>query len=228
MGKDFRSATSIPARVDLSQILDIFGTTTKRTASERQAHLAKPSPPPGYGYDYFDNPAYIGYGGYRYDGRYRAAAERMRDQFGLKPGSKILEVGCAKGFILYEFHVLGMDVTGLDASAYAIANAKPEIRDRLQLHSSADLPFNEREFDFVLAKEVLPHLSPVDAIRLVREIMRVGRASFLEIQCANTLESAELMKRWDQTHQTIRSESWWYARLADIGYEGAFHCRELF
>jgi len=210
------------------QWLNIFGDSAKRSAEDRRAHLAKPAPAPGYGYDYFDNPDYVGYGGYRYDGRYRGAAERMRDHFGLATGSKVLEIGCAKGFILYEFHVLGMDVTGLDASSYAVANGKAEIRDRLSVHTSPRLPFADKTFDLVLAKEVLPHLEERDALTLIGEIMRVGKAAFLELQCADTPESAEMMKQWDQTHQTIKSEAWWKDSLAALNYTGAYHCRNLF
>ena len=208
--------------------INIFSETAQRAAGDRLAHLSKRVPAPGYGYDYFDNPECIGYGGYRYDGRYKPAAARMCDLFGLAPGSKVLEIGCAKGFILYEFHLLGHEVTGLDASAYAISQAQTEIREKLRLQTSAELPFADQSFDFVLAKEVIPHLEESDALKLIQEIMRVGRASFLQIQCADTPESADLMKRWDVTHQTIRPEAWWVEKLEALGYRGAYHCRALF
>ncbi len=192
------------------------------------AHLSKRTPPPGYGFDYFDNPECVGYGGYHYDGRYKPAAARMCDAFGLSSGSKVLEIGCAKGFILYEFHLLGLEVAGLDASAYAISQAKDEIRDNLRLNTTADIPFADQSFDFVLAKEVIPHLAEADALKMIQEIMRVGKDSFLQIQCADTPESADLMKRWDVTHQTIRPETWWVAQLEALGYRGAYHCRALF
>lgn len=152
----------------------------------------------------------------------------MCEHFGLAPGSKILEVGCAKGFILYEFYLLGMSVTGVDASAYAISEAKDEIRDRILLQNSARLPFNDKSFDFVLAKDVLPHFKADEAIAMIEEIMRVGRRSFLEIQCANTPEAQLKMKRWDVTHMTIEPESWWVDRLSKLGYKGAYHCHALF
>ena len=199
-----------------------------RSSEERLVHLDKPPPPPGYGFDYFDNPKYVGYGGYHYDGRYRGAALRMCREFGLAPGDKVLEVGCAKGFILYEFHVLGMKVAGLDASAYAVSVAKSEVRSQIRQHSSPELPFADQEFDFVLAKDMLPHLGAAEAVKLIGEIMRVGKNGFLEIQCADTEDSRTKMKRWDVTHQTIESEEWWTDKLAGLGYGGAYHCRVLF
>lgn len=210
------------------KVVEIFNQSKLRSPVERIAHLDKPVPPPGYGYDYFDNPKYVGYGGYHYDGRYRGAAEKMCSQFGLSPGDKVLEVGCAKGFILYEFHCLGMDVTGLDASPYAVSVAKEEIRSRIAVHSSPELPFADNSFDFVLAKDMLPHLEAPGALKLISEIMRVGKSSFLEIQCADTDDSRDKMKRWDVTHVTIESENWWTDRLTELGYKGAYHCRVLF
>ncbi|MBI5921869.1 MAG: class I SAM-dependent methyltransferase [Betaproteobacteria bacterium] len=184
-----------------------------------------------YGYDYFDNPEFgVGYGGYHYDGRYKATVKRLCDEFCLKKGARILEVGCAKGFILYEFHVLGFEVVGVDASEYAIANAKEEVRDKLILNRSAELPFADNSFDFVLAKEVIPHLNEPDALRLITECVRVsdGNRIFFEIQCAESNRSSELMKTWDVTHMTIKPRSWWVKQLEELKYPGSFHCKELF
>lgn len=217
--------------------IDLLGSAPMRPSDERlklirQAGRATPSADfEDYGYDYFDNTEYgVGYGGYVYDGRYRSAVERLVKHFGLRPGASVLEVGCAKGFILYEFHALGFHVTGVDASAYAIAHAKEEVRHRLILGTGSRLPFADGSFDLVLAKEVIPHLEEEEALNLIAECMRVsnGRGAFLEIQCAEGEQSAELMKAWDVTHKTIKPKAWWAQQLARLGYSGAFHCKVLF
>jgi protein-L-isoaspartate(D-aspartate) O-methyltransferase len=221
---------------------DYFGDAVKRSAEERRRRIeangirterAQHSEDfVGYGFDYYDNPDYgVGYGGYHYDGRYQDVARRFCEDFGLRAGDRVLEVGCAKGYILYEFHRLGLDVTGADASAYAIAHAKEEIRDRIVLNSGSRLPFTDGSFDFVLAKEVIPHLEEAQALELIAECMRVARDRaklFLELQCANSDEGALLMKAWDVTHLTIKPDRWWVARLRELGYEGAYHCKPLF
>jgi protein-L-isoaspartate(D-aspartate) O-methyltransferase len=219
--------------------VDFFASAVKRPADERRQILARGGltrVPSGdflaYGFDYFDNPGYgAGYGGYDYDGRYREAAAVIYQAFNLQPGSRMLEVGCAKGYLLYEFHRLGLDVAGVDASAYAIAHAKEEIRDKIVLNSSGKLPFTDGSFDFVLAKEVIPHLEMPAALDLISECMRVTRDKtkiFLELQCAESEEGAMLMKAWDVTHSTIKPGSWWVARLNELGYQGAYHCKPLF
>src|SRR5207244_3156982 len=75
-----------------------------------------------WGKDYWDGDRRYGYGGYRYDSRWRPVAQAMVDHYGLKPGSRVLDVGCGKGFLLYEFtQVLpGVQVAGIDLSSYAI------------------------------------------------------------------------------------------------------------
>src|SRR5258708_3067330 len=83
-----------------------------------------------YGVDYWDGDRRYGYGGYRYDGRWLAVAEAIAKHYGLKPGQRVLDVGCGKGYLLYEFTraVPGIEVAGIDASSYAIEHAKEEAR----------------------------------------------------------------------------------------------------
>ena len=98
-----------------------------------------------FGADYWDGERQYGYGGYKYDGRWLPLAENLASHFNLKPGQKILDVGCGKGFLLHEFRqaVAGIEVTGLDISQYAIDNAKPEIKCSLFQGSAEKLPFED-------------------------------------------------------------------------------------
>ncbi|MBT5373838.1 MAG: methyltransferase domain-containing protein, partial [Rhodospirillaceae bacterium] len=81
-----------------------------------------------WGRDYWDGDRKYGYGGYSYDGRWRPIAEKMAAHYGLKAGDRILDIGCGKGFLLYEFTqaMPGVEIAGIDISEYAIENAKEE------------------------------------------------------------------------------------------------------
>ncbi|PCJ19728.1 MAG: hypothetical protein COB04_05315 [Gammaproteobacteria bacterium] len=217
--------------------LDFFSSAKKRSAAGRLARLDTVNETMNsdefncYGFEYYDNPdSGCGYGGYSYDGRYAETAQQIINHYQLKPGDSVLEVGCAKGFLLVEFHKLGMNVCGVEISDYAIKNAHPLIRHCLVRASAADLPLQSNCFDLVMSKEVLPHLTEADIERSFAEFKRIAQDShvFLEIQCAATDTAKALCFKWDPTHQTIQTPQWWRRKLVDALYQGDFHLKEIF
>ena len=128
--------------------------------------------------DYWDGERHDGYGGYRYDGRWRKMAEALVRHYELKDDARILDVGCGKGFLLYDFtQVLPKaQVVGVDVSAYAIENAKPEVQPFLRVGNAANLPFTDYEFDLVVAINTLHNLYVQDLWNALKEMERVGRA----------------------------------------------------
>lgn len=218
--------------------IDFFSSSNPRGAKARLSKIKKRGKVKtetrdfvGFGYDYFDNQNYeVGYGGYYYDGRYGPSVQSIVEYFKLSPKKKILELGCAKGFILFEFMKLGMGVRGIDKSAYAIENAVDEIKPFLLCQSAIDLPFSDNEFDFVYSKEMLPHLNEQEIDLALSEIIRVasGNDIFLEIQVSSDNNSAELIKKWDCTHQTIKPVEWWREKLNSHNYSGVVNFKELF
>ena len=102
--------------------------------------------------DYWDGDRRTGYGGMKYDGRWRKVADAMAQHYQLKAGDKVLDVGCGKGFLMYDLmeSVPGLEVTGLDVSGYAKKNAKPEIQNRIHEGHAKKLPFQDHEFDLVI------------------------------------------------------------------------------
>ena len=126
--------------------------------------------------EYWDGDRKTGYGGYRYDGRWRKVADAMVQHYGIKPGDRILDVGCGKGFILYDFTqaVPGVEVVGIDVSTYAIEHAKEEVKPLLQVASAAQLPFPDQSFDLVISINTLHNLYCYDLHKALKEIVRVG------------------------------------------------------
>ena len=72
-----------------------------------------------FGKDYFDGKRAYGYGGYKYDGRWKPVAKRIVKHFNLKRGSKVLDIGCGKGFLVKDLLDTGINAYGLDISTYA-------------------------------------------------------------------------------------------------------------
>lgn len=185
----------------------------------KAAELAKQ-----WGFDYWDGDRKICYGGYRYmEGRWERVARAMAEHYGIKPGDKILDVGCGKGFLLFDFTkvVPGVEVYGLDISEYAIENSKEEIRDRLQVGNAIKLPFEDRSFDFVYSITTLHNLHCYDLDKALREIERVGKKNkYICVESyRNELEKANLLY-WQVTCEAFNTPEewdWWFKQTSYTG-----------
>lgn len=185
----------------------------------KAAELAKQ-----WGFDYWDGDRKICYGGYRYmEGRWEKVARAMAEHYGIKPGDKILDVGCGKGFLLFDFTkvVPGVEVYGLDISEYAIENSKEEIKDRLQVGNAIKLPFEDHSFDFVYSITTLHNLHCYDLDRALREIERVGKKNkYICVESyRNEVEKANLLY-WQVTCEAFNTPDEWDWWFKQTGYTG--------
>jgi SAM-dependent methyltransferase len=185
----------------------------------KAAELAKK-----WDFDYWDGDRRICYGGYRYlEGRWEKVARLMAAQYGIKPGDKILDIGCGKGFLLYDFTkvVPGVEVFGIDISSYAIANSKAEISDRLQVGNATSLPFPDRHFDFVYSITTLHNLHCYDLDKALREMQRVSmKNSYLCVESyRNEVEKANLLY-WQVTCEAFNTPEEWEWWFKQTGYTG--------
>ena len=173
--------------------------------------------------DYWDGDRTTGYGGMRYDGRWRSVAEKMAAHYGIKPGHRILDVGCGKGFLLYEFiqAVPGVEVAGLDISDYAIENAKEEVQPALKQGHAKGLPFEDQSFDFVVSITTLHNLYLFDLMESLREIERVGRGGKHVVveSYRNEQEKANLLY-WQLTCECFFAPQEWQWIFDQAGYSG--------
>lgn len=178
-----------------------------------------------YGYDYWDGDRKYGYGGYRYDGRWRSVAKKLAEHYKLKPGQKVLDVGCGMAHLLYELtqEVPGILVYGIDISQYALTHAKEEIRDRLQYGQAQNLPFEDDEFDLVISLTTLHNLKVYDLKKAVQEIVRVSKGnSYIMVESFRNDREEVNMLYWQLTCASYYSVEEWEWLYREWGYTGDY------
>jgi SAM-dependent methyltransferase len=178
-----------------------------------------------FGEAYWDGERQYGYGGYRYDGRWRPLAQAIVDRYALTAASRVLDVGCGKGYLLYELTqiVPGINVMGIDVSAYAIEHAKEEVRDHLSVGNATSLPYAAASFDLVVSLGTLHNLPLGELWLALEEIERVGRgAKYVMVESYRDEREKVNLLYWQLTCKSFYSvEDWeWLYRRA--GYRGDY------
>lgn len=187
----------------------------------KAAELAKK-----FDYDYWDGDRRICYGGYTYIvGRWEQVARSILEYYKLPENPKILDVGCGKGFLLYDILKIipNAEIYGLDISEYAIANSKPEVRDCLRLGNATRLPWSANNFDLVISITTLHNLNAPDLDLALREIERVGKQhKYVCVESyRNESEKANLLY-WQVTCEAFNTPSEWKWWFENTGYTGDY------
>jgi len=180
-----------------------------------------------FGEAFFDGDRSHGYGGFRYNARFWGpVVPDFQAHFGLKAGSKILDVGCAKGFMLHDMQRLipNLQVYGVDISDYAIKHAKEEVRTHCQVANVTDLPFDNDSMDVVFSITTVHNLEGVELVKALQEIERVARCgSFITVDAYRNDEEREAMLAWNLTAKTILHVDEWKELFKDVGYTGDYY-----
>lgn len=172
-----------------------------------------------YGEMYFAGPREYGYGGYRYDGRWKPVAQDIVNHFSLKPGDRVLDVGCAKGFLVKDLLALGIDAYGMDISLYALMHCEPEVVGRLHLGSADSLPFPDGSFAAVLSINTIHNLTWDRYKIALQEIQRraSGRA-FVQVDSYRTPEQKIIFESWVLIAKFHDYPDGWISLFRESGY----------
>jgi ubiquinone/menaquinone biosynthesis C-methylase UbiE len=178
-----------------------------------------------YGADYWDGDRRYGYGGYKYDGRWKAVAEQLITDYNLTNASKLLDVGCGKAHLIHEIKLLlpQIAVVGLDISTHAIAEAPEAIRAYLSVHRAQDpLPFGDKEFDLVISLGCLHNLRIYDLKAALAEIERVGKQGYFMVESYRNEQELFNLQCWALTCESFFEPTEWVWVMNLAGYTGDY------
>lgn len=178
-----------------------------------------------YGQEYWDGDRRYGYGGYKYDGRWSVVAKGLIEAYNLPEDAKILDVGCGKGYLLYEFKKLlpNAEIKGIDISEYGIQNSKEEVRASLSVRRAQDpYPFADKEFDLVVSITTLHNLMLPELHSALREIERVGRNKYVVVESYRNEAELFNLECWALTAESFFSSQEWVWLFSHFGYTGDY------
>jgi ubiquinone/menaquinone biosynthesis C-methylase UbiE len=178
-----------------------------------------------YEYDYWDGDRRYGYGGYRNDGRWKPIAQKLIAMYGLKLDAKVLDVGCGKGFLLYELQQLLTEgeVRGFDISKHGIGDAPEALRPQLSIARAQDpYPWPDDYFDLVISLNCLHNLMLPDLKPAFVEMERVGKQKYMLTESYRDEQELFNLQCWVLTgHQFLHPSEWTWL-MDDVGYTGDY------
>ena len=177
--------------------------------------------------EYFDGSRLQGYGGYHYHERFwQETVKHFRDYYQLQDYARILDVGCAKVFMLHDVKQLMPDLTvaGVDISPYAKEHAIETVKPFIKVGNAKKLPFDDDSFDLVISINTIHNLPLKECKQSLREIQRVSRAhSFVTMDAWRTEEEEERMLKWNLTALTYMHTDDWKKLFEEVGYIGDYY-----
>ena len=199
---------------------------TKRNLEERVASKTESDRAIArqFGREFFDGDRNHGYGGFNYMPRFwQPVIPTFKQYWNLSSNSSLLDVGCAKGFMLHDLAELipGITVKGVDISKYAIENAMPDMKPHVEIGNATNLPFKDNSFDVVISINTIHNLEREGCGKALQEIERVSRGkSFITVDAYRNEEEKERMYAWNLTAKTIMSVEDWILFFNEVGYSG--------
>ena len=214
----------------MGQLLNVVTPLHKRTTRDYLARMVDDKvhcmlKAKEYEFDYWDGDRRYGYGGYRYDGRWKVVAQQLIDHYRLGPNARILDVGCGKAHLLHELKQLlpGAEVAGFDISRHGLGDAPEPIRPYLFRYRAQDpYPWGDKHFDLVISFGALHNLRVFELEAAVREIERVGKQKYVMVESyRNELEQFNL-ECWALTAEAFFDTAEWIWLYRHFGYTGDY------
>tara|TARA_X000000950_G_scaffold179202_1_gene217417 strand:+ start:2786 stop:3448 length:663 start_codon:yes stop_codon:yes gene_type:complete len=175
--------------------------------------------------DYYDGSRDNGYGGFKYDGRWLKLLPRIIKKYKLNNNSKILDLGCKKGFIMKDFKILlpKAKIYGIEDHRYPIKNSEKEIRKNIIFSKYYEIPFKKNYFDFVIGFSSIYKYNFIDVVNTLKEINRVTKQSFITVASYSNKKEKELFEKWTLLGSTFLHKKDWKKLFKITNYKGDYY-----
>ena len=179
-----------------------------------------------YEADYWDGDRRFGYGGYKYlAGRWKPVAQALIKNYNLSNESSVLDIGCGKGYLLYEMKLLlpNLRISGFDISNHGIATAKQEVKEQLFIHRAQDpFPFQKNEFDLAISIGCLHNLRIFELEIALKEMERVASNGYLMLESYRNEQEQFNLQCWALTCESFFDTKEWIWLFEHFGYKGDY------
>jgi ubiquinone/menaquinone biosynthesis C-methylase UbiE len=177
--------------------------------------------------EFFDGDRKVGYGGFKYNPKYwTQVVKDFSSYYDLKDGDKILDIGCGKGFMLYDFFKYNplLKIHGIDISKYAIENCVDSLKGKLQVGNAVSLPYPDKYFDLVISINTHHNLDGEDIVKAFNEMQRVSKKnSYVILDAYSSEDEKEELMNWNLTAKTIKHVNDWKKFFEEIKFRGDFY-----
>ncbi len=180
-----------------------------------------------FGFEYFDGSRDQGYGGYKYDGRWKKISKIARDRYKLNKNSKVLDVGCAKGFFVKDLRDLlkSKNIFGIDISEYALNNCHKDVAGYIHKGDARKLPFPDNSFDVIFSINTVHNFNKRDCSIAIKEMQRVCKNKtklFIQVDAYENKKDLDLFKKWVLTAKTCLRPEEWIKLFKSLEYKGDY------
>ena len=176
------------------------------------------------GKEYYDGGRLNGYGGFKYDGRWKKLLPKIIKKYKLTKKSKVLDLGCKKGFLLKDLNELipGIKTYGIENHSYALKKAV-KTKSKLILSEYYNLPFKNKYFDFVIAFNSLYMQNLGDVIKSLKEIQRVSKNSYVILASGENDRERNKFYKWTLIGTSILLQNEWKTLFKKIKFNGDYY-----
>jgi cyclopropane fatty-acyl-phospholipid synthase-like methyltransferase len=154
-----------------------------------------------------------GYENYRWlPDRLHREARALINLLGIDPGAKVLDFGCAKGYLVKALRNYGIEAYGCDVSEYALKMADESVKEYL----TQDIP--DMEFDYIISRNTLEHIGVKELKEIMRLFQLVTGNLFFSVPLIDPQTGDYVMQMPDKTHKIRWTNAQWMSFAEKCGW----------